>query len=481
MQYTIKIQEAIHFAILVHEIDQKQKRKGKDIPYVTHPLTVGLILAQAGASEEVIIAGLLHDTIEDSTDSSKVTKEVLADKFGEEVAGLVDSVTEQNKSLGWVERKEIAHAHIASFSNDSVLVKSADILSNMTELLADYRREGEPTFDRFNASRAEIVGQYLSVMRALNKRWPESPLAGDLAEMEIQFARIEALGAGTLALMNWSISFIEYEMHRIYQNSSYREEILHLSKGLHEAIDAFKTNDDTEQLKAQTAEILSAFDKVVQATANDQAEFGVQILLTSHLGDFMAYKQQFLASMATRGTDVDLNENDLMLIQKVTGPIIKNGASETPPKFVIFMGGVGSGKTTIRRQQYGSGYVHFDAGEISTAVKKELKENDPKSESYITWACGTTLEKSINERRNIVIEIIGDSLAVIAPVIDKMKEIGYDVEIVPVYCGVEDAYMRHLKAVQDDPEYVSSYFTQEATLYFFYQILRLGKMSGLTA
>ncbi len=66
MIYTQKIQHAIRFAIKTHEGYQKQKRKGKDVPYITHPLTVGLILAKAGANEDVIIAGILHDTIEDS-------------------------------------------------------------------------------------------------------------------------------------------------------------------------------------------------------------------------------------------------------------------------------------------------------------------------------------------------------------------------------------------------------------------------------
>ncbi len=67
MILTPKIRSAIRFAIKTHEVDQKQARKGKDIAYIGHPLTVGLILARAGANEDTIIAGILHDTIEDST------------------------------------------------------------------------------------------------------------------------------------------------------------------------------------------------------------------------------------------------------------------------------------------------------------------------------------------------------------------------------------------------------------------------------
>jgi len=86
MIYTQKIQDAIYFSVKTHEVYQKQKRKGKDIPYITHPLVVGLILAKAGASEDVMVAGILHDTIEDSIDEKKVDKEMLSERFGDAVA-----------------------------------------------------------------------------------------------------------------------------------------------------------------------------------------------------------------------------------------------------------------------------------------------------------------------------------------------------------------------------------------------------------
>lgn len=97
--HTPRMSAAIRFSIKTHEVYQKQKRKGKDIPYITHPLIVGLILAHAGASEEIVIAGILHDTIEDIPAEKKVTKEMTSERFGDEVAELVDSVTEQDKEL----------------------------------------------------------------------------------------------------------------------------------------------------------------------------------------------------------------------------------------------------------------------------------------------------------------------------------------------------------------------------------------------
>ncbi len=107
MIYTPKIKDAVRFSIKTHEIYQQQKRKGKskNIPYITHPLTVGLILARAGADEDVVAAGILHDTIEDSISEKKVTKEMLAERFGERVAGIVAHVSE-TKGLSWEVRKQ---------------------------------------------------------------------------------------------------------------------------------------------------------------------------------------------------------------------------------------------------------------------------------------------------------------------------------------------------------------------------------------
>jgi (p)ppGpp synthase/HD superfamily hydrolase len=181
MIYTNKIQDAVHFSIEVHQLTgEPQFRKGKAVPYVTHPLTVGLILSQAGASEDVVIAGILHDTIEDSDNEHKVTREMLSERFGEEVAVLVDSVSEKNRELSWHERKEVALEEIRRFSPNSLLLKSGDVISNTTELLRDYDREGEVTFQRFNAPKEQLLSHTQLVIETILEAWPENPLAEDL-------------------------------------------------------------------------------------------------------------------------------------------------------------------------------------------------------------------------------------------------------------------------------------------------------------
>ena len=188
--YSTRIQSAITLAIKTHELDDKQKRKGKDIPYIVHPLTVGLILSHAGVDEDVVIAGILHDTIEDSQEENKVTRELIQEAFGAEVAELVLSVTETDKSLSWDERKTAALEHVEHFSKGSVLVKSADILSNCTEILADYEVSGDEMFARFNNGKEPVLANYIRAIDALVNRWPESPLTPDLKAVRVQLAQI---------------------------------------------------------------------------------------------------------------------------------------------------------------------------------------------------------------------------------------------------------------------------------------------------
>ena len=183
MIYTSLIRNAINFSITIHEIQQKQKRKGKDIPYLTHTFTVGLILARAGASEEVIAAGILHDTIEDSVPEQKVSREMIAFQFGVQVADLVASVTEIQEGISWDEAKARAREHIKNFSKESLLVKSADILSNTSEILDDYRKDGERVFNRFKAPKEKVLQNYIQNIEIITKKWPENPLAEDLLKV----------------------------------------------------------------------------------------------------------------------------------------------------------------------------------------------------------------------------------------------------------------------------------------------------------
>jgi len=188
--YNLRVKNAIRFSIKTHEVYQKQKRKGKDIAYVTHPLTVGIILAMAGAREEVIIAGILHDTIEDSIKEKKVDEKMITTRFGKKVAQIVASVSEDNKTLNWEERKSKARENIKKFKHNSLLVKSADVISNVTELIDDFIVCGDESFSRFGGPKERVIANYLEVMKIILEKWPQNPLSKDLKNLSIEFKKI---------------------------------------------------------------------------------------------------------------------------------------------------------------------------------------------------------------------------------------------------------------------------------------------------
>jgi (p)ppGpp synthase/HD superfamily hydrolase len=204
-----KIQKAIKFATKTHEVYQKQKRKGKDIPYITHPLTVGIILARVGANDDVVCAGILHDTLEDSVPEKKATFEMLEERFGFTVAQLVLDVTETKKDLPWEERKQQALEHIKTFSHESLLVKSADVISNVSELVDDYNKDGDQVFLRFNAPKEKKIKNSLDIIRTITEQWEENPLNSELRDLAVK-----------LQMMNGESMKIEHPA-RILEYSEY--------------------------------------------------------------------------------------------------------------------------------------------------------------------------------------------------------------------------------------------------------------------
>lgn len=154
-----RIQEAIIFATLKHE---GQKRKGTDLPYIVHPMEVMQILTALNCSENVIIAGILHDTLED-TDA---TPDEIKQLFGADVLAIVQSESE-DKSKTWKERKQATIDHLKNASIETKLVCFADKLSNIRSMFRDKESIGEELWKRFNAGKKDIEWYYRQVAEAL--------------------------------------------------------------------------------------------------------------------------------------------------------------------------------------------------------------------------------------------------------------------------------------------------------------------------
>jgi len=126
---TLLVMKAADFAARAH---RRQRRKDEEAtPYVNHVIEVAFLLAQAGCEAEVVAAGLLHDTIEDTG----VTYEELAVEFGPRVADLVAAVTD-DKSLPKQVRKEKQVEHARAASAEVGAIKTADKTSNLRSIHA---------------------------------------------------------------------------------------------------------------------------------------------------------------------------------------------------------------------------------------------------------------------------------------------------------------------------------------------------------
>ena len=144
------LDSAIKFAVDAHS---GTERRGKDFPYIVHPMEAVSIVATITSDQEILAAAVLHDVIEDT----KITKEDLINEFGDRIANLVASETDliiDNKSEidSWVERKEYAIKRLAKLDRDAKIVSLGDKLSNARAMLNDYKLIGEKLWDKFHVN-----------------------------------------------------------------------------------------------------------------------------------------------------------------------------------------------------------------------------------------------------------------------------------------------------------------------------------------
>ena len=145
------VEKAIIFATKAHA---GQRRKIDDIPYILHPLEVATIIATMTKKEEVIVAGLLHDTLEDTN----VTKNEILKEFGPYVFELVCSETEnktktEDKTKTWQRRKEESIEELKHTPNIYVkILWLADKISNLRSMQRNYDMYGDKMWSFFNQS-----------------------------------------------------------------------------------------------------------------------------------------------------------------------------------------------------------------------------------------------------------------------------------------------------------------------------------------
>jgi (p)ppGpp synthase/HD superfamily hydrolase len=161
-------------------------RKGTSIPYIAHLLQVAGLVLEFGGTEDEAIGGLLHDAAEDA--GGEPILAYIRAEFGGLVEQIVrensDSVTEsKTEKAPWRERKEHYLAGMATKSPSALLVSVCDKIHNMRALNQDSRIVGESHWERFNASKPDLIWYCESLVEGFERRVDDEPRLASPAKL----------------------------------------------------------------------------------------------------------------------------------------------------------------------------------------------------------------------------------------------------------------------------------------------------------
>lgn len=178
--------QAFAFAAEKHK---GQTRKASSIPYIAHLMGVASLVLEAGGDEDLAIAALLHDVVEDCGGAPMLQE--IRRKFGARVAKVVDGCTDADSypKPPWRERKEKYIARLKKENADTRLVSAADKLNNVRSIVSDYRAIGESVWSRFNGGREGTLWYYRTLRDVFLRHKPNRITR----ELELAVGELEAL------------------------------------------------------------------------------------------------------------------------------------------------------------------------------------------------------------------------------------------------------------------------------------------------
>ena len=180
---------AIAYAQRAHD---GQRRLADGAPFIAHPLEVGALLYHAGASDHLIAAGVLHDTIE----KTDVDASDLRERFGNRVAALVLAVSEDQDITGYTRRKAALREQVAGAGEEALTLFAADKLSKAREFhLATGSAPNQHSRDvALTRADARRLKHYRGCLRLLSEQLPDCPLVEEL-RTELDASRKGNLGS----------------------------------------------------------------------------------------------------------------------------------------------------------------------------------------------------------------------------------------------------------------------------------------------
>jgi (p)ppGpp synthase/HD superfamily hydrolase len=195
--YSDVINHALAFAAKHHD---RQVRKGTKLPYLTHPANVAIILTRYGRDNDTVVAGILHDVIEDCIRDG-YTREMLeqriGDKFGPTVLDTVLAVTyrrhdDDGVELSGEDRKEDYLARLGAATDSARWVCAADKVHNASSIVADLRRTVDPetVWNRFGGGKSGTARWYRQVYDRLREVGFTAPIMTELDQASAELTNL---------------------------------------------------------------------------------------------------------------------------------------------------------------------------------------------------------------------------------------------------------------------------------------------------
>ena len=173
------VAEALRLAYAAHDGDLRHGRR----LYVEHPIEVAQLLHEQGFGEAVLAAAILHDVVGETD----LTVDEVKQGFGSGIARLVELMTDERGVADYKARKEEHRTRIQSAGVPAAAIYAADRLSNLRELRALCREQGETAGSHFNAPlevKVEMAREDIDMLRRVDSRLPF------LHELEMELMRL---------------------------------------------------------------------------------------------------------------------------------------------------------------------------------------------------------------------------------------------------------------------------------------------------
>jgi len=195
--YSDVINHALAFAAKHHD---RQVRKGTKLPYLTHPANVAIILSRYGRDNDTVVAGILHDVIEDCVRdgyTSEMFEQRIGDKFGAKVLETVLAVTyrrhdDDGVELSGDERRADYLERLAGANDEARWVCAADKIHNASSIISDLRRTVDPDtiWARFGGGKAATARWYRQVYERLEELGFKAPIMAEFDKISAELVKL---------------------------------------------------------------------------------------------------------------------------------------------------------------------------------------------------------------------------------------------------------------------------------------------------